>query len=90
MALLTRQAKAAAATAAGAAPGAAHDPVTDSSATVRQAEAIAAHVVPLMDAPVVTRDRIHLEGAVMLPDGQHRLFSASFSHGGRLLGFEAF
>lgn len=50
-------------------------------------------VIPLMPRPVITAERVYLEGACDIPqaDGTttRRLFSAEFDHDGRLLAIDS-
>lgn len=67
------------------------------TAGLRPGEAVmaAAHarVVPIMPQPVVTRDRVYVEGTVDMPDAggavTRRLFSAEFDHDGKLLSLDS-
>ena len=47
-----------------------------------------ATVIPLMPRPVITANRVHIEGAVDFANGSRRLFSAEFDHDGRLLALD--
>lgn len=60
----------------------------DSAATAPSA----ARVVPVMERPVITADRVIVEGAVdLVTDGKtaRRLFTAEFDHVGRLLSLDS-
>lgn len=67
------------------------------TAGIRPGEAAAAAqsavVIPIMPRPVITAERVHLEGVVDLKqaDGSttRRLFAAEFDHDGRLLSLDS-
>ena len=51
-----------------------------------------ARVVPIMPRPVITPDRVYIEGAIDLTESgraSRRLFSAEFDHDGRLLALDS-
>lgn len=66
------------------------------TAGVRPGEAAAiaqsAKVIPIMAQPVITKERVHIEGAIDLVQNgvpSRRLFAAEFDHEGKLLSLDS-